>query len=53
MLKCLDLCEAGDALQDPGQGMECQITKDNLGPGLVGTDRHNDNGELRTIVQFR
>ena len=53
MLKCLYLCEAGDALQDPGQGMECQITKDNLGPGLVGTDRHNDNGELRTIVQFR
>ena len=23
--------------------MECQITKDNLGPGLVGTARHNGN----------
>ena len=45
MLKCLDLCEAGDALQDPGQGMERQITQDNPGPGFVGTDRH---GNVRT-----
>ena len=45
MWKYLDLSEAGDALQDPGQSMECQIAKDNLGPGFVGTDRH---GNVRT-----
>ena len=34
--------EGGDTLQDPGQGVERQITQDNPGPGFVGTARHCD-----------
>ena len=33
--------EGGDTLQDPGQGVECQVAQHHLGSGSVGTDSHS------------